>query len=78
MATQDKLFASLVEHLLKTAREAKKSDHVRAAVQAIGAISVSVGYRLGRYMDQVWCFASSHNSFFSQAKVPLYNPRARM
>jgi len=53
VATQDRLFVALMEHLLKTAREAKKSDHVRAAVQAIGAISVTVGYRLGKFLDQV-------------------------
>jgi cullin-associated NEDD8-dissociated protein 1 len=53
VVTPEKLFTALVEHLLKSATEAKKSDHVRTYVQAVGGISATVGHRLGKYLNQI-------------------------
>lgn len=59
-ATPDKTFTVLIEHLLKSATESKKSDHVRTFVQTIGAISVAVGYRLGKYLNQIVPLVAKH------------------
>lgn len=59
-ATPDKTFTVLIEHLLKSANESKKSDHVRTFVQAIGAISIAVGYRLGKYLNQIVPLVAKH------------------
>jgi len=48
----EKLFGVLIEHLLKSSAT-KKTDNIRTFTQAIGAISRSAGYRLGKYMDQI-------------------------
>lgn len=48
----EKLFGYLIELLLKSS-VSKKTENIRTFTQAIGAISRSAGYRLGKYMDQI-------------------------
>jgi len=49
----DKLFNALVEHLIQNAQKSQKADQIKTCIQAIGAVSRAVGYRLGKWMSQV-------------------------
>jgi len=49
----DKLFVSLVDFLIDNAEKTTKVDLIRTFIQAIGAISRSVGFRLGKFMGKV-------------------------
>ena len=50
----DNLFTDLVSNLIKGIQESSdKADKLRTYIQAIAAISRSVGYRLGKFMNQI-------------------------
>lgn len=49
----DSLFVSLIEFLISNIEEAKKAENIRTLIQAIGAVSTSAGYRLGKYLPQI-------------------------
>lgn len=49
----DKLFISLVDFLIENAEKSTKVDLIRTFIQAIGAISRSVGFRLGKFMSKI-------------------------
>jgi len=50
----DALFSDLVQNLIKLIGESSdKADRLRTYIQAIAAISRSVGYRLGKFMNQI-------------------------
>jgi len=50
----DNLFADLVNNLIKLIGESsKQQDKLRTYIQAIGAISRSVGFRLGKYLNEI-------------------------
>lgn len=50
----DGLFNELVNHLVSNLKEAQQnSEELRTYIQAIGAISRSVGYRLGKFLGEI-------------------------
>eukprot|EP01113_Clastostelium_recurvatum_P046299 TRINITY_DN809_c0_g1_i2.p1 TRINITY_DN809_c0_g1~~TRINITY_DN809_c0_g1_i2.p1 ORF type:complete len:1240 (+),score=410.29 TRINITY_DN809_c0_g1_i2:61-3780(+) len=49
----DPLFAELMTGVLGLTGQARKSDHIRTLVQALTAISRSVGFRLGKYFPEI-------------------------
>eukprot|EP01090_Pellita_catalonica_P023354 TRINITY_DN955_c0_g1_i2.p1 TRINITY_DN955_c0_g1~~TRINITY_DN955_c0_g1_i2.p1 ORF type:complete len:1220 (+),score=270.34 TRINITY_DN955_c0_g1_i2:48-3707(+) len=51
ISTPDKLFAQLVSHVLKGIQKSKKGTHIQTLISVIGAISRSVGYRLGKFLE---------------------------
>jgi len=51
ISTPEKLFGDLVSYILSTIEKSKKADHIRTLISVIGAISRSVGYRLGKFLE---------------------------
>eukprot|EP01087_Luapelamoeba_hula_P011790 TRINITY_DN324_c0_g1_i1.p1 TRINITY_DN324_c0_g1~~TRINITY_DN324_c0_g1_i1.p1 ORF type:complete len:1220 (+),score=279.85 TRINITY_DN324_c0_g1_i1:138-3797(+) len=51
ISTPDKLFGDLVSYILGTIEKSKKANHIRTLISVIGAISRSVGYRLGKFLE---------------------------
>lgn len=51
ISTPDDLFSQLVTFVLKGIKESKKNNHIRTLISVIGAISRSVGYRLGKFLE---------------------------
>jgi len=49
----DNLFVELTEFLIKNLETSKKPDHVRTYIQATGAISRAVGFRLGKHLNRI-------------------------
>lgn len=49
----DNLFVSLIDFLIANIEESKKADTIRTLIQAIGAVSSSAGYRLGKYLPRI-------------------------
>src|SRR5207248_1458141 len=50
----DSLFTELVSNLIHQISDTtQKQDQIRTYVQAIGAISRSVGYRLGKFLREI-------------------------
>eukprot|EP01125_Pyxidicula_operculata_P000246 TRINITY_DN10328_c0_g1_i1.p1 TRINITY_DN10328_c0_g1~~TRINITY_DN10328_c0_g1_i1.p1 ORF type:complete len:1207 (+),score=380.40 TRINITY_DN10328_c0_g1_i1:38-3658(+) len=49
----DSLFAELVDHLVKSVESTKKAEYIRTYVQAIGSISRTVGFKLGKYLEKI-------------------------
>jgi cullin-associated NEDD8-dissociated protein 1 len=51
----DALFTELVQFLISKIEDAQsiKQDQLRTYIQAVGAISRSVGYRLGRFLKEI-------------------------
>jgi len=50
ISTPDNLFADLINYILDTIKKAKKAGHIRTLISVIGAISRSVGFRMGRFL----------------------------
>jgi len=53
LSTPDDIFSELVTHLANNIGSAKKVDQLRTFVSAIGSISRSVGYRLGKHLPAI-------------------------
>lgn len=51
ISTPDQLFNQLVSSILKEIQKSKKAAHIQTYVSVIGAISRSVGYRLGKFLE---------------------------
>jgi len=51
ISTPDDLFSSLVTTVLKEIKTSKKANTIRTFISVIGAISRSVGYRLGKFLE---------------------------
>jgi len=49
----EKQFVELMDHLLGGIKKSKKSDLIRTHIQCIGALSRSVGGRMGKHLDKV-------------------------
>jgi hypothetical protein len=57
----NELFGALIEHLLKIAdAKGTKLDQVRTVIQLFGAVSRSVGYKLGPYLARVVPLVARH------------------
>lgn len=53
MLIPDALFVAMIDFLISNIEEAKKADNIRTLIQAIGAVSSSAGYRLGKYLEKI-------------------------
>lgn len=51
VSAPDNLFSDLVTYLLNEIQSAKKANYIRTLISVIGAISRSVGYRLGKFLE---------------------------
>eukprot|EP01128_Nolandella_sp_AFSM9_P012318 TRINITY_DN9158_c0_g1_i1.p1 TRINITY_DN9158_c0_g1~~TRINITY_DN9158_c0_g1_i1.p1 ORF type:complete len:1225 (-),score=403.02 TRINITY_DN9158_c0_g1_i1:193-3867(-) len=52
-ALPEDLFEELIKDILVNIASSKKAEHIRTFLSAIGAISRRVGYRLGRYLNDI-------------------------
>eukprot|EP01101_Sappina_pedata_P010265 TRINITY_DN6421_c0_g1_i1.p1 TRINITY_DN6421_c0_g1~~TRINITY_DN6421_c0_g1_i1.p1 ORF type:complete len:1230 (+),score=583.62 TRINITY_DN6421_c0_g1_i1:92-3691(+) len=53
VSVPDQQFSIMMEHLINSCQNASKADQIRTSIQALGAISRTVGYRIGKWMGKV-------------------------